>query len=56
MPPSAAPPTWRLLELLKPSGLPCPACDQVRRYLMTMTPIGGRCARRSRGPEGSAAR
>ena len=40
MPPSTAPPTWRLLELLTPSGLPCAACGQVHRYLMRMTPVG----------------
>ena len=31
MPPSTAPPTWRLLELLTSSGLPCAACGQVHR-------------------------
>ncbi len=40
MPPRPAPPTWRLLELLTPSGLPCAGCGQVHRYLMRMTPIG----------------
>ena len=40
MPPSTAPPTWRLLELVTPSGLPCAACGQVHRYLMRMTSIG----------------
>ncbi len=40
MPPRSAPPTWRLLELLTPSGLPCAGCGQVHRYLMRMTPIG----------------
>ncbi len=38
--PRPAPPTWRLLELLTPSGLPCAGCGQVHRYLMRMTPIG----------------
>ena len=40
MPPRTAPPTWRLLELLTPSGPPCAACRQVHRYLMRMTPVG----------------
>ncbi len=40
MPPSTAPPTWRLLALLTPSGRPCAACGQVHRYLMRMTPVG----------------
>jgi hypothetical protein len=40
MPPRPAPPTWRLLELLPPAARPCPACGQVHRYLMRMTPIG----------------
>ncbi len=40
MPPSTAPPTWRLLELLAPSGLPCAGCGQVHRYLMRMTAVG----------------
>ncbi len=40
MPPSTAPPTWQLLELLAPAARPWPACGQVYRYLMRMTPIG----------------
>ena len=40
MPPSTASPTWRLLALLTPSGLPCAACGHVHRYLMRMTPVG----------------
>ena len=40
MPPSSAPPTWRLLALPTPSGLPCAGCGQVHRYLMRMTPVG----------------
>ena len=40
MPPRTAPPTWRLLELLKTSGLPCAGCGQIHRYLMRMTPVG----------------
>ena len=40
MPPRAAPPTWRCLELLTPTGLPCAGCGQVHRYLMRMTSIG----------------
>ena len=40
MPPRPAPPTWRLLDLLTPSGLPCAGCGQVHHYLMRMTPIG----------------
>ena len=40
MPPRTAPPTWRLLELLRPSTSPCPACGEVHRYLMRMTAIG----------------
>ena len=39
MPPRSAPPTWRLLELLTTSGLPCAGCGQVHRYLMRLTPI-----------------
>ena len=39
MPPLPAPPTWRLLELLTPSGLPCAGCGQVHRSLMRMTRI-----------------
>ena len=40
MPPRPAPPTWRLLALLTPSGPPCPACGQVHRYLMRLTAVG----------------
>ena len=40
MPPRTAPPTWRLLELLTTSGLPCAGCGQVHRYLMRMTALG----------------
>ena len=40
MPPSTAPPTWRLLALVKSSGLPCAGCGQVHRYLMRMTAVG----------------
>ena len=40
MPPRAAPPTWRFLELLAPTGLPCAGCGQVHRYLMRMTASG----------------
>ena len=40
MPPRPARPTWRLLELLAPSGLPCAGCGQVHRSLMRMTSIG----------------
>ena len=40
MPPRTAPSTWRLLELLTTSGLPCAGCGQIHRYLMRMAPIG----------------
>ncbi len=40
MPPRAAPPTWRLLELFHASIHPCTACGQIHRYLMRMTPTG----------------
>ena len=40
MPPRTAPSTWRLLELLTTSGLPCAGCGQIHRYLMRTTPIG----------------
>ena len=40
MPPRPAPPTWRLLALLTPTGLPYAGCGQVHRYLMRMTAVG----------------
>ncbi len=40
MPPSIAPPTWRLVELFHAATRPCPACGQIHHYLMRMTAVG----------------
>jgi predicted RNA-binding Zn-ribbon protein involved in translation (DUF1610 family) len=40
MPPTTAPPTWRLLELFHASAHLCPACGQVHRSLMRLTALG----------------
>src|SRR5438067_1371377 len=40
MPTRPAPQTWRLVELLRPRGVPCATCGQVHRYLTHMTTIG----------------
>ena len=40
MPPRAAPPTWRLVELFHVSTLPCPTCGEPHRYLMMQTAVG----------------
>ena len=40
MPPRAVPPTWRLVERLTPTGLPCAGCGPVHRDLMRMTASG----------------